>query len=151
MNINKIIEKIETRKKVTKKYFEDCKKIFDFISSLNIDVNMTSKNIRARYELYRGNSDNLEMDSTLDYNDFSFVVAIRDGICFLYTIHYYGNGVERFEKQKDCVNDLGYYIDYINIEDMNTAIFSILTQLENIGNREDKANELKKIVEVIQK
>jgi hypothetical protein len=152
MDIQKIIDKVETRKKVTKQYKDDLKKIFDWITALNIDVDMNSKNIRATYEIYNGNGENTQMDSSVETGrDVNFVIGIKAGECALYTIYYYGGDVEKWKKQKECDGDIGYYISYFNIEDMNAAIFSILTQLENIGTREEKAKEIRKIVEAITK
>jgi hypothetical protein len=142
MNINKIIEKIETRKNVTKKYFEDCQKIFDFISSLNIDCTITSKSVNAKFFRYYENGTKVSACNSSEIESYSgkVCVYIEKGICNF--------GIE-WDYEFEEINFLD--VNYFRIEDMNTAIFSILTQLENLGTREEKANELKKIIEVIQK
>jgi hypothetical protein len=140
MNIQKIINRVETRKKVTEKYKKDLQTIFDWISGLELDCTITSKQINAKFYRYYENGAKVKDCSTdeVDGCDGKFCIYITKGKCEL--------GIEwEWDFEEIGLSSLNYF----NIDDMNTAVFSILTQLENIGTREEKANEIKKIIEAI--
>lgn len=134
MNIQKIIDKIETRKKNTKAFQDELQKVFDFLTVLNIDVNIHSDNIRARYELYRGFEHNV-CRNTIDFDQYEFSLIIHNGICQLFdNNHSFILEAVSFEN-----------INYFNIQDMKKALFSILTQLENMSDRQKDLDEIKKL------
>ena len=138
MNIQKIIDKIETRKKNTKAFQDELQKVFDFLTGLNIDVNIHSDNIRARYRMYL-NSGNLCERDTIRDDTYEFVIAIRNGEACLFD----AIDINLMESVGIC------YINYFNIPDVKNALFSILTQLEHMSDRQKDLDEIKKLTKNI--
>lgn len=140
MNLQKIIDNISERKNVTKKYKEDIEKILSWITELDINVYIESKNINAKYYYTFPSGEQKYFSSITGPNEIKIIII--DGECKFF--HDWNNGEIRNDQYVDIEN---FY--YINIKQCNTAIFSILTQLENLGTRENVAKEIEKIIEII--
>lgn len=136
MNIQKIIDKIETRKKNTKAFQIELPKVFDFLTGLNIDVDLHSKNIKARYELCRL-FDNIKRNSRNPLYGEELVIAIKNGQAGLYDV-----------SETDIFERIAIHsIEYFNMGDMQKAIHSILTQLENMSDKGKNLEDTKKLIQ----
>ena len=144
-DLQQIINKIEARKNVTNKYFENLQRILDWITSLEIDVKIMSNNVIARYEYIYNDNSRKNMDSA---GDDCLRIAIVNRKCRLYHDFESMHNREFYKMQEsDYVNIKD--IEYLNIKQCNEAIFSILTQIKNLSDRKKHLDELIKINNII--
>jgi uncharacterized protein YkvS len=139
--LEKIISKFEERKKVTEGSLDDIFEIFDGITKIVDNINITTeKTIVCRASWYNSHG-NLESYSSVDfYSPSTFKIIVDDGVVKLLC---WG--------QHDSIKIVKKDIDYISLKDVQESIEELFIKLEKIGTRKETAEKIKSIRNALEK
>jgi hypothetical protein len=139
MDANKIKERFETRKNTTKNALKDFTQICDWITGIVDDVNIRiEKKIRFRATRHFFDSQSSKYSDQYD----KLEIAVIEGECGLFITPDDDDEEFMFELNVDC-------LDYVNLQDLQESLNEIFKKLESFSTREDSANKITSILNII--
>lgn len=140
MDANKIKERFETRKNVTENALKDFTQICDWITETVDNVNIRiEKKINFRGSKWNSYSNSMSKYASKDGD--TLELAVIHGECGLFFIE----NNDFYDLQEISLD----FLDYINLKDLQESFEEMFKALESFSTREDSANKITSILNII--